>query len=145
MRSPPGRSQCRAQSQIPGSKSQRAAWLGDPPGTLASVRCRAGLRAGGRAVTLIHTHQGWCIEYARGTPAALVPSQVLLCWPLPRCCERLCHTPLAVPSCSQLAACTLFSITAEAGGREGEEREALTFSNGGSQSVHEPWERLAGG
>lgn len=24
-------------------------------------------------------------------------------------------------------------------------REALTFPNGGSQSVHEPWERLAGG
>lgn len=24
-------------------------------------------------------------------------------------------------------------------------REALTFSNGGSQSVHESWERLAGG
>ena len=60
------------------------------------------------------------------------------------CCERLCHTPLAVPSCSQLASCTFFSITAEVGGRE-EVREALTFSDGGSQSVHEPWERLAGG
>lgn len=75
---------------------------------------------------LIHTHQGWCIEYAWETLAVLVPSQVLLRWPLPRCCERLCHTPLAVPSSSQLAGCTFFSITAEAGGREGG-REGGTY------------------
>ena len=82
--SPPGRSQCRPQSQVPGSKSQLAAWLADPLGTLAGVMCITGLRAGGRELTLIHTHQGWCIEYAWETPAAPVLSQVLLCWSLPR-------------------------------------------------------------
>ena len=73
-----------------------------------------------------------------------IPSPAMLVTPSGVVTGSVTHPWLCPAVPSLLAAPSSPSRPRQEGERK-EGREALTFSNGGSQSVHEPWERLAGG